>query len=60
MGQTIDRLRNTYAADVLVVETAYPFTNDNADSSPNLLREDSLIAGYPGHAQRRRRTTWLT
>jgi arabinogalactan endo-1,4-beta-galactosidase len=47
LGQTIDRLRNTYAADVLVVETAYPFTNDNADSSPNLLGEDSLIAGYP-------------
>ncbi|CAN5517132.1 arabinogalactan endo-1,4-beta-galactosidase [soil metagenome] len=47
LGTTINRLRNTYAADVLVVETAYPFTNDNADSSPNLLGEDSLIAGYP-------------
>jgi arabinogalactan endo-1,4-beta-galactosidase len=47
LGQTINHLRNTYAADVLVVETAYPFTNDNADSSPNLLGEDSLIAGYP-------------
>jgi len=47
LGQTINRLRNTYAAEVLVVETAYPFTTDNADSSPNLLGEDSLIAGYP-------------
>ena len=47
LGQTINRLRNTYAADVLVVETAYPFTTANADSSPNLLGEDSLIAGYP-------------
>ncbi|CAN5268548.1 arabinogalactan endo-1,4-beta-galactosidase [soil metagenome] len=47
LGQTINRLRNSYAADVLVVETAYPFTTDNADSSPNLLGEDSLIAGYP-------------
>ena len=47
LGQTINRLRQTYAADVLVVETAYPFTTDNADSSPNLLGEDSLIAGYP-------------
>ncbi len=47
LGATINRLRNTYAADVLVVETAYPFTTDNADSSPNLLGEDSLIAGYP-------------
>ncbi|KRA62421.1 arabinogalactan endo-1,4-beta-galactosidase [Caulobacter sp. Root656] len=47
LGQTINRLRHTYAADVLVVETAYPFTSQNADSSPNLLGEDSLIAGYP-------------
>jgi len=47
LGQTINRLRHTYAADVLVVETAYPFTTENADSSPNLLGEDSLIAGYP-------------
>jgi arabinogalactan endo-1,4-beta-galactosidase len=47
LGQTINRLRNTYAADVLVVETAYPFTTDNADSSPNLLGADSLVAGYP-------------
>ncbi|TCS10277.1 arabinogalactan endo-1,4-beta-galactosidase [Caulobacter sp. BK020] len=47
LGQTINRLRHTYAAEVLVVETAYPFTTQNADSSPNLLGEDSLIAGYP-------------
>ena len=47
LGQTINRLRNTYSADVLVVETAYPFTTENADTSPNLLGEDSLIAGYP-------------
>jgi arabinogalactan endo-1,4-beta-galactosidase len=47
LGETINRLRNTYAADVLVVETAYPFTTQNADTSPNLLGEDSLIAGYP-------------
>jgi arabinogalactan endo-1,4-beta-galactosidase len=47
LGETINRLRHSYAADVLVVETAYPFTTENADSSPNLLGEDSLIAGYP-------------
>jgi arabinogalactan endo-1,4-beta-galactosidase len=47
LGETINRLRHLYAADVLVVETAYPFTNDGADSSPNLLGADSLIAGYP-------------
>ena len=47
LGETINRLRHLYGADVLVVETAYPFTNDGADSSPNLLGADSLIAGYP-------------
>ncbi|MGR4864215.1 glycoside hydrolase family 53 protein [Caulobacter sp. LARHSG274] len=47
LGATINRLRHLYAADVLVVETAYPFTTDNGDSSPNLLGADSLIAGYP-------------
>lgn len=47
LGQTINRMRHLYAADVLVVETAYPFTTQNADSSPNLLGEDLLIPGYP-------------
>ncbi|PXA86798.1 arabinogalactan endo-1,4-beta-galactosidase [Caulobacter sp. D4A] len=47
LGATINRLRNTYAADVVVVETSYPFTTEGADSSPNLLGEDSLIPGYP-------------
>ena len=47
LGTTINRLRHLYAADVLVVETAYPFTNEGADSSPNLLGADSLIPGYP-------------
>jgi arabinogalactan endo-1,4-beta-galactosidase len=47
LGQTINRLRLRYATDVLVVETAYPFTTEGADSSPNLLGQDSLIPGYP-------------
>ena len=47
LGQTINRMRHLYPADVVVVETAYPFTNEGADSSPNLLGQDSLIAGYP-------------
>ena len=47
LGETINRLRHLYSADVLVVETAYPFTTDGADASPNLLGEDSLIPGYP-------------
>ncbi|MFN7112217.1 MAG: arabinogalactan endo-beta-1,4-galactanase [Brevundimonas sp.] len=47
LDQTINRLRHRYPAEVVVVETAYPFTTDSADSSPNLLGEDSLLPGYP-------------
>ena len=47
LGQIINRLRHLYSADVLVVETAYPFTTQGADSSPNLLGEDALAPGYP-------------
>ena len=47
LGETINRLRHRYAADVVVVETSYPFTTEGADSSPNLLGEDSLLPDYP-------------
>ena len=47
LEQTINRLRHRYPAEVVVVETAYPFTTDSADNSPNLLGEDSLLPGYP-------------
>jgi arabinogalactan endo-1,4-beta-galactosidase len=47
LGDTIRALRARYAADVVVVETAYPFTLEGADESPNLLGADSLLAGYP-------------
>lgn len=44
---TIAEAKKRYGKDVIVVETAYPFTLDNADSMPNLLGKDSLIPGYP-------------
>ena len=44
---TITRLRATYQKPVMVVETAYPFTTDNADESANLLGADSLDPAYP-------------
>ncbi|MFT4247101.1 MAG: arabinogalactan endo-1,4-beta-galactosidase [Pseudomonas sp.] len=47
LGATIKRLRGRYKADVMVVETAYPWTLESGDESHNLLGEDSLIAGYP-------------
>lgn len=55
LGETIARVKGRYGKDVIVVETAYPFTNDNADASPNLLGPDTLVAGYPATPAGQRR-----
>jgi arabinogalactan endo-1,4-beta-galactosidase len=47
LGEVIARVRGRFDADVIVVETAYPFTNENADAAPNLLGPDTLIPVYP-------------
>ena len=48
LGETIKRLRTKYpAAEVVVVETAYPWTLKSGDENHNLLGEDSLVRGYP-------------
>ena len=47
LGEVIARVKQRFGKDVIVVETAYPFTNDNADKAPNLLGPDTLIPAYP-------------
>ena len=47
LGETIARVKARFGKDVIVVETAYPFTNDGADAAANLLGPDTLIPGYP-------------
>ena len=47
LGDVIARAKARFDAEVIVVETAYPFTNDNADKAPNLLGPDTLVEGYP-------------
>lgn len=47
LGRVIAQVKRRFGKDVIVVETAYPFTNENADSSVNLLGPDTLIPGYP-------------
>ena len=44
---TIAEAKRRYGKDVIVVETAYPFSLQNTDPMPNLLGADSLIPGYP-------------
>jgi arabinogalactan endo-1,4-beta-galactosidase len=35
----------------MIVETAYPFTMNNADGANNILGSDALIDGYPATQQ---------
>ena len=35
----------------MVVETAYPYTMDNADSANNILGAEALISGFPATEQ---------
>ncbi|MDG4716780.1 glycoside hydrolase family 53 protein [Winogradskyella marincola] len=44
-------LINTYNKKLMIVETAYPFTLDNADSANNILGSDALTGGYPATQQ---------
>lgn len=44
-------LINTYKKRLMVVETAYPFTMENADSANNILGSDALVSGYPATQQ---------
>lgn len=55
LGETIGRVKGRYKADVILVETAYPFTNDGADQAANLLGPDTLIRGYPATPQGQRK-----
>ncbi|MDP1631698.1 MAG: arabinogalactan endo-1,4-beta-galactosidase [Caulobacter sp.] len=48
LGEVIKRLTKSYPkADVILVETAYPWTLGYKDELGNVLGEDSLIEGYP-------------
>ncbi|NQW37321.1 MAG: glycosyl hydrolase 53 family protein [Flavobacteriales bacterium] len=47
----LTQLVNTYKIRLMIVETAYPFTLDDADSAGNILGSDALISGYPATQQ---------
>jgi len=55
LGRVIDGSKKRFGKDVILVETAYPFTADNADAAPNILGADSLITGYPATAEGQKR-----
>lgn len=45
VGEPIKTLVDTYNKNLMIVETAYPFTFENADNANNLLGTDALVTG---------------
>lgn len=46
LRETIRTARTRYGADVILVETGYPFTLKPADTATNLLGKEALIKGF--------------
>lgn len=51
VGSALSTLINTYNKRLMIVETAYPFTMENADSANNILGNDALVSSYPATQQ---------
>lgn len=47
LGQAIRAIYERYKRRVMIVETAYPWTLDDADDLPNILGASSLLPAYP-------------
>lgn len=47
LSSPLTALINTYDKKLMVVETAYPFTLEDADAANNILGSDALLNGYP-------------
>lgn len=43
----IQDFRQTFGKDVMILETAYPWTLENADSYHNIMNVDKLVTNYP-------------
>jgi len=51
VSKPLSTLMSLYNKRLMVVETAYPYTLENADPANNILGEDALIDGYPATQQ---------
>ncbi len=47
LQQNLNDISARYARDVIVVETAYAFTDQDDDALPNVLNSSMVIPGYP-------------
>lgn len=43
----ISNFRDAFDKEVMIVEAAYPWTMDHADSYTNIFGQDALVSGYP-------------
>ncbi|MHB0755059.1 glycoside hydrolase family 53 protein [Polaribacter sp. M15] len=51
VSEVFKTLKELYKKKVMVVETAYPFTLENADDANNILGKDAIITGYEATQQ---------
>jgi arabinogalactan endo-1,4-beta-galactosidase len=47
----IELLRRKYDKEIIITETAYPWSLKNFDEASNILGEDALVDGYPATPQ---------
>jgi arabinogalactan endo-1,4-beta-galactosidase len=47
IGTQVARFRVKFGRDVMIMETAYPWTMENADNYANIFGPSSLVQGYP-------------
>jgi len=55
MRNALGHFRAKYRKEIVVVETAYPWTLAGMDAAANILGEDSLVRGYPASKDGQRR-----
>lgn len=51
ISEQISNFKSTFAKEVMIVETAYPWTLENDDSYPNIFGKNALLDGYPASAK---------
>jgi arabinogalactan endo-1,4-beta-galactosidase len=51
----VRHFKTKFKKDIVIVETAYPWTLDGNDAASNILGADSIIDGYPASIDGQRR-----
>lgn len=54
ISDQVESFRSTFNKEVMIMETAYPWTMQNADSYGNIFGDDALIEGFPATVEGQR------